>query len=63
MKHYKRRDKKCAARFSVIKGTVFEATKLPLTKWFIAMYLLTAHKKGISSYQLARDLGIRQKAA
>ncbi len=62
MKHYKCRDKKCGTRFSVIKGTVFEATKLPLSKWFAAMYLVTAHKKGISSHQLARDLGIRQKA-
>lgn len=62
MKHYKCRIKKCGRRFSVIKGTVFEATKLPLSKWFIAMYLVTAHKKGISSHQLARDLGIRQKA-
>jgi len=63
MKHYKCRDRKCAARFSVIKGTYFESTKLPLQKWFIAMYLVTAHKKGISSHQLARDLQIGQKAA
>jgi len=63
MIHYKCRDKKCGTRFSVIRGTIFEATKLPLKKWFIAMYLLTAHKKGISSHQLARDLGIGQKAA
>ncbi len=63
MRHYKCRDKKCGCRFSVTKGTFFEATKLPLQKWLIAMYLLTAHKKGISSHQLARDLGIGQKAA
>ncbi len=63
MRHYKCRDKKCGNRFSVTKGTVFEATKLPLSKWFTAMYLVTAHKKGVSSHQLARDLGIRQKAA
>ncbi len=63
MKHYKCRVKSCATRFSVIRGTVFEGTKLPLKKWFIAMYLLTAHKKGVSSHQLARDLGIGQKAA
>lgn len=61
MIHYKCRDKKCGTRFSVIRGTIFEATKLPLKKWFIAMYLLTAHKKGISSHQLARDLGIVKK--
>lgn len=63
MKHYKCRDKKCGTKFSVIKGSIFEATKLPLSKWFVGIYLVTAHKKGISSCQLARDLGIGQKAA
>jgi hypothetical protein len=63
MKHYKCRDKKCGTRFSVIKGTVFEGTKLPLAKWFTAMYLVMAHKKGVSSHQIARNLGIGQKAA
>lgn len=63
MKHYKCRVKACGTRFSVIRGTIFENTKLPLNKWFIAMYLLTAHKKGISSHQLARDLGISQKSS
>lgn len=63
MKTYKCRDKKCGSRFSITVGTVFEGTKLPLSKWFIAIYLITAHKKGISSCQLARDLGIGQKAA
>jgi transposase-like protein len=63
MKHYKCRNKKCGSRFSGMVGSVFEATKLHLSKWFGAMYLITAHKKGISSHQLARDLGIRQKAA
>lgn len=62
MRNYKCRDKKCGRKFTVTVGTVFEATKLPLSKWFIAMYLVTAHKKGISSHQLARDLGIGQKA-
>jgi len=63
MKHYKCRNKSCGTRFSITKGTFLEATKLPLGKWFTAMYLVTAHKKGISSHQLARDLGIGQKAA
>ena len=63
MRHYKCRDKKCGNKFSITKGTVFEGTKLPLSKWFVAMYLVTAHKKGISSHQLARDLGIGQKAS
>ena len=59
---YKCRDKDCGTNFSVTVGTVMENTKLPLQKWIMGMYLLSAHKKGISSHQLARDLGIRQKA-
>lgn len=62
-KTYKCKDKDCKSRFSVTVGTVLENTKLPLAKWFMAMYLVSAHKKGISSHQLARDLDIRQKAA
>lgn len=53
----------CLKKFSVIKGTIFEDTKLPLSKWFVAVYLITAHKKGISSLQLGRDLGVTQKTA
>jgi transposase-like protein len=62
-RQYKCRDKDCKAQFTVTVGTVLENTKLPLAKLAIAMYLLSAHKKGISSHQLARDLNIRQKAA
>ena len=36
---------------------------MPLRKWFSAIYLCTAHKKGISSYQLSRDIGVTQKTA
>lgn len=62
-KTYQCRDMQCKARFSVTVGTMMEGTKLPLCKWFAAIWLITAHKKGISSCQLARDLGIGQKAA
>lgn len=55
--------KKTRKYFSVTTGTIFEGTKIPLQKWFLAIYLFTAHKKGISSYQLARDLDITQKSA
>ena len=44
-------------------GTIFEDSKIPLRKWFIAIYLITSHKKGISSHQLARDLKLTQKSA
>lgn len=63
MTHYKCRNKSCGSRFSITKGTLLEATKLPLGKWFTAIWLVSAHKKGISSHQLGRDLGIGQKAA
>lgn len=53
----------CGKRFRVITGTFFENTKIPLSKWFIAMYLCFSHKKGVSSCQLARDLQITQKTA
>lgn len=53
----------CNKKFSVTVGTVFEHIRIPLNKAFAAVYLATAHKKGISSCQLARDLGITQKTA
>ena len=53
----------CRKRFSIKVGTIFEDTKLPLRKWFAAIWLLTSHKKGVSSAQLARDLKITQKSA
>lgn len=53
----------CRKQFSVRVGTIFEDSKIALRKWFFAIYLITAHKKGISSHQLARDLKITQKTA
>lgn len=53
----------CRRRFSCLVGTIFQKTKLPLKKWFMAMYLISSHKKGISSHQLARDLEVTQKTA
>ncbi|QEC67249.1 IS1595 family transposase [Panacibacter ginsenosidivorans] len=62
-KRYKCGSSACYKKFSVTVGTVFEASNIPLNKWFMACYLVTAHKKGISSYQLARDIGVSQKAS
>lgn len=53
----------CKKNFSVTVGTIFENTKIPLRKWFLAMYLISSHKKGISSCQLARDINVTQKTA
>lgn len=60
-KRYKCASKTCYKKFSVTVGTIFEASNIPLNKWFMAVYLCTAHKKGISSYQLGRDIGVSQK--
>jgi transposase-like protein len=49
--------------FNVKTNTIFDNTKMKLQKWFIAIWLVTSHKKGISSLQLGRDLGITQKSA
>lgn len=53
----------CRQRFSIKVGTIFEDTKLPLRKWYMAMWMITSHKKGIASTQLAKDLKITQKSA
>ena len=53
----------CKHIFTITVGTIFEASHVPLQKWFLAIYIVSAHKKGISSLQLHRDLGITQKSA
>jgi transposase-like protein len=60
---FKCKAKECHKKFTVTTGTIFESTKISLRTWFAAMYLCTAHKKGISSLQLGRDLNITQKTA
>lgn len=53
----------CRSRFSIKVGTIFEDSKLPLRKWFMAIWLITNHPKGIASTTLAKDLKITQKTA
>jgi transposase-like protein len=53
----------CQKNFSVRKGTIFEESRLPLRKWFAASWLITSNRKGISSHQLAREIGVTQKTA
>lgn len=54
---------KCKRQYSVRVGTIFEDSKISLQKWYAAIYLITSHKKGISSLQLHRDCGVTQKTA
>ncbi len=49
--------------FNARTGTIFEDSNIKLLKWFLALYVFSSHKKGISSYQLGRDLDISQKSA
>ncbi len=53
---------KCKTVFTAKTGTFMEASKLPTIKWFIALYLVL-HKKGVSSVQLGKDIGVTQKTA
>jgi len=54
---------KCKLDFTVRTGTIFERSHVPLHKWIHAMYLLVTSRKGISSMQLAKEIGITQKSA
>lgn len=53
----------CHEDFTVRTGTIFERSHIPLHKWLYAMYLLVTARKGISSLQLSKEIGITQKSA
>ena len=53
----------CGFDFTVRTNTVMERSKVPLHKWLYAMYLLVTARKGISSLQLAKEIGVTQKTA
>lgn len=53
----------CRQQFSVLVGTIFEDSKIPLHKWLLAIHLICAGKNGVSSCELGRQLGITQKSA
>jgi transposase-like protein len=55
--------KSCRKQFTVTVGTVFEDSRIPLSKWLLAIHLLSSSKKGMSAHQLHRNLGISYKAA
>ncbi len=54
---------KCKHNFSCLVGTIFANTKISLQKWFIVMYLISSHKKGVSALQIMRDCEVSQKTA
>lgn len=53
----------CKGQFTVTVGTVFERSKVPLSKWWLAVHLLGSSKKGMSAHQLHRMLGVTYKTA
>jgi len=53
----------CRYQFSVTSGSIFHDTHLPLTKWFLATYLMTESKKGISALQMKRTLNVSYETA
>lgn len=54
---------RCAHQTTLVSGTLFEATKLPLSKWFLALYVLTQTKNSVSSLELMRHLGVCYRTA
>lgn len=63
-KRFKCANQICYKKYSVTVGTIFEASNIPLSTWFPAVYYIAvSHKRGISSVQLAKDLGVTQKTA
>jgi transposase-like protein len=59
----KYRCKNTGKYFNVRTGTLFDSTKVELQKWFLAIWIVTSHKKGISSIQLSKDIDVTQKTA
>lgn len=57
------RCRSCRKDFTVQVGTVMQKSKIPLRKWIFAMYLICTARKGVSSMQLSKELGITQKSA
>jgi len=57
------RCKDCRKHFSVRVGNIFESSKVSLQTWLACIYLMTVAKKGVSSLQISRQLGITQKTA
>lgn len=53
----------CGKQFQVTTGTIYEGSNIPLQKWFLTFYLLSVSKKGISSIELAKTIGVTQKSA
>ena len=63
VRHGLKKCKGCGKQFTVRMGTIFESSHVDMHLWLQAIYLMTSSKKGISSHQLARTLGVTVKSA
>ena len=54
---------RCHSQTSITAGTIFHSTNLPLTKWYLAIFLMTQSKNGISALELSRQIGVSYNAA
>ena len=62
-RHKRYQCRKCRHQATLTAGTIMEATKLPLTTWFLAFYLIGQAETGISSLALMRQLGVNYRTA
>ena len=54
---------RCHHQTSLISGTIFEQTKVPLTRWFLAIHLITQSKTGLAALALKREIGVSYNTA
>lgn len=59
---YQCNETKCREQFTVTVGTVFERSKIPLSKWLMALFLMASSKKGMSTHQIHRMIGVSYKS-
>ena len=53
----------CRKKFSVLVGSIFERSQVPLSKWLMALYMMSANKNGVAAFELHRTLGVTNKTA
>jgi len=53
----------CRKQFSVLVGTIFERSQVPLSKWLLALYMMSSNKNGVAAFELHRTLGVTNKTA
>ncbi len=61
--YYRCKNKSCMKTYNVLKGTIFENTKIELRLWFMAIFEMGAHKKGVAAIKLKQSIGVTYKSA